>query len=608
MVNSAKPEFAAAGAGNLVKGQISSFYRSNNDAYGGNVSVTFANESFSANYTGASSQADNYKAGKNFKSSGVTGRVGHTLALDEVGSTAYETTNHTLGFAFKRDNHILEAKFGYQNMPEQLYPNQRMDLLDNEQKRVNLRYLGEFDWGNLESRVYHEAVTHFMDFGADKRYWYGTDSGGPSAQNGTPCSPISATCAAGMPMNSKGKTTGASLKSDIKLNHQDLLRVGVEMQRYELNDWWPASGSGMWPNAFVNINNGERDRTALFGEWEAHVNAQWTSLAGVRYEYIKTNAGDVAGYNNTATSQSSDIANFNAKNHKKTDNNWDATLLSRYVVNPNADFELGFARKVRSPNLYERYTWSSWAMAALMNNTVGDGNGYFGNVDLKSEKAHTVSATLDWHATNRDWAIKATPYFTYVNDYIDAMQWSGNAATGSETRVANNTFTTLRYANQSARLYGLDVSGYMPLAQSSVGQFAVKGLLNYTHGENRATGDNLYNIMPLNGKITLTHNYQAWDNAVEVVMVKDKDRTSDTRNEIQTKGYSLLNLRSSYNWKQARLDLAVENLFDKQYALPLGGAYVGQGTTMMASTMPLGWGTAVPGMGRSVNVGLTLKY
>jgi iron complex outermembrane receptor protein len=608
MVNSAKPEFAVAGAGNLVKGQISSFYRSNNDAYGGNVSATFANESFNANYTGASSQADNYKAGKNFKSSGVTGRVGHTLALDEVGSTAYETTNHTLGFAFKRDNHILEAKFGYQNMPEQLYPNQRMDSLDNEQKRVNLRYLGEFDWGNLESRVYHEAVTHFMDFGADKRYWYGTDSGGPSAQNGTPCSPISATCAAGMPMNSKGKTTGASLKSDIKLNHQDLLRVGVEMQRYDLNDWWPASGSGMWPNAFVNINNGERDRTALFGEWEAHVNAQWTSLAGVRYEYIKTNAGDVAGYNNTATSQSSDIANFNAKNHKKTDNNWDATLLSRYVVNPNADFELGFARKVRSPNLYERYTWSSWAMAALMNNTVGDGNGYFGNVDLKSEKAHTVSATLDWHATNRDWAIKATPYFTYVNDYIDAMQWSGNAATGSETRVANNTFTTLRYANQSARLYGLDVSGYMPLAQSSVGQFAVKGLLNYTHGENRATGDNLYNIMPLNGKITLTHNYQAWDNAVEVVMVKDKDRTSDTRNEIQTKGYSLLNLRSSYNWKQARLDLAVENLFDKQYALPLGGAYVGQGTTMMASTMPLGWGTAVPGMGRSVNVGLTLKY
>ena len=611
MVNSAKPEFAAAGAGNLVKGQISSFYRSNNDAYGGNVSATFANESFSANYTGASSQADNYKAGKNFKSSGVTGRVGHTLALDEVGSTAYETTNHTLGFAFKRDNHILETKFGYQNMPEQLYPNQRMDLLDNEQKRVNFRYLGEFDWGNLESRVYHEAVTHFMDFGADKRYWYGNDSG-----NGTPCSPISATCAAGMPMNSKGKTTGASLKSDIKLNHQDLLRVGVEMQRYELNDWWPASGSGMWTNAFVNINNGERDRTALFGEWEAHVNSQWTSLAGVRYEHVKTNADMVHGYNLASApisgsvgmmNQTRDAANFNNADRNKTDNNLDATLLGRYKANANADIEMGFARKVRSPNLYERYTWSTASMMAIMNNTVGDGNGYLGDVNLKSEKAHTVSATLDWHAANRDWAFKATPYFTYVNDYIDAVQWNGSSNAVSTTQT-NDAYTTLRYVNQSARLYGLDVSGYMPLAQSSVGQFAVKGLLNYTHGENRATGDNLYNIMPLNGKITLTHNYQAWDNAVELVMVKDKDRTSDTRNEIQTKGYSLLNLRSSYNWKQARLDLAVENLFDTQYALPLGGAYVGQGATMMASTMPIGWGTAVPGMGRSVNVGLTLKY
>jgi iron complex outermembrane receptor protein len=612
MVNSAKPEFAAAGAGNLVKGQISSFYRSNNDAYGGNVSATFANESFSANYTGASSQADNYKAGKNFKSSGVTGRVGHTLALDEVGSTAYETTNHTLGFAFKRDNHILETKFGYQNMPEQLYPNQRMDLLDNEQKRVNFRYLGEFDWGNLESRVYHEAVTHFMDFGADKRYWYGTDSGGPSAQNGTPCSPISATCAAGMPMNSKGKTTGASLKSDIKLNQQDLLRVGAEMQRYELNDWWTPSGAMMLSNAFLNINNGQRDRAALFAEWEAHLNSQWTTLAGVRYEYVKTNAQDVNGYadvNTMSSFQSRDSAAFNALEHKKTDHNWDATLLSRYVANPNTDFELGFARKVRSPNLYERYTWSTWSMAALMNNTVGDGNGYLGDVNLKSEKAHTVSATLDWHTANRDWALKATPYFTYVNDYIDAVQWNATTNAVRTTSVDNNVYTTLRYVNQSARLYGLDVSGYMPLAQSSVGQFAVKGLLNYTHGENRATGDNLYNIMPLNGKITLTHNYQAWDNAVEVVMVKDKDRTSDARNEIQTKGYSLLNLRSSYSWKQARLDLAVENLFDTQYALPLGGAYLGQGNTMSLNpTSPLGWGTAVPGMGRSVNVGLTLKY
>jgi iron complex outermembrane receptor protein len=235
-----------------------------------------------------------------------------------------------------------------------------------------------------------------------------------------------------------------------------------------------------------------------------------------------------------------------------------------------------------------------------MNNTVGDGNGYLGDVNLKSEKAYTVSTTLDWHATNRDWELKATPYYTHVTDYIDAVQLT----------PTTNAFTSLRYTNQSARLYGLDVTGHMPLAQTGAGLFALKGLLNYTNGENRATGDDLYNIMPLNGKLTLTHNYQDWDNALEVQMVKAKDHTSDARNEIKTAGYSLVNLRSSYNWKQARLDFGVENLFDKHYYLPLGGAYVGQGTTM--TTTPTGsvplWGTAVPGMGRSVNVGLTLKY
>jgi iron complex outermembrane receptor protein len=615
MVNSAKPEFAAAGAGNLVKGQIGTFYRSNNNAQGGNISATFATESFNASYSGSTSKADNYEAGKNFKTSTVTGRVGHTLALDEVGSTAYEASNQTLGLAFKSGNHLVEAKFGYQNMPEQLYPNQRMDLLDNEQKRINLRYLGEFDWGALEARAYNETVDHYMDFGTDKRYWYGTASGGSSAQNGIPCtSPVFGTgltaCAAGMPMYTQGKTTGASIKGDIKLSQQDLLRVGAELQRYGLDDWWTASGAGMGPNTFLNINNGERDRNALFAEWESHLTQQWTTLAGVRYENVKTNADMVHGYGGDMN-QTRDALSFNNSDRSKTDNNWDVTALGRYTANANTDIEFGFARKVRSPNLYERYTWSTAPMMALMNNTVGDGNGYFGNVDLKPEKAHTVSTTLDWHAADRDWELKATPYFTYVTDYIDAVQWTA-ASNLATTPLLTNRFTTLRYTNQSARLYGLDVSGHMPLAQTSAGLFALKGLLNYTNGENRDTGDDLYNIMPLNSKLTLTHNYQAWDNALEVVMVKAKDHTSDARNEIKTAGYSLVNLRSSYNWKQARLDFGVENFFDKHYYLPLGGAYVGQGTTMTTALVPTGsvplWGTAVPGMGRSVNVGLTLKY
>ncbi|WP_306605138.1 TonB-dependent receptor [Azonexus sp.] len=608
------PEFAAPGQGRLVKGEIGAFYRSNNDARGANASATMATENISLTYTGAYSEADNYTAGKNFKNYTATGRAGHSLGRDEVGSTAYQTANHTLGLAVKNANHLFEVKLGYQDMPEQLYPNQRMDLLDNEQKRINLRWLGEYDWGKLEARAYHETVDHFMDFGRDKRYWYGAASGGGAAIDPTTCGAMSATCAQGMPMITESRTTGASLKADIKLGNNDLLRIGSELQRYHLNDWWPASGSGMWPGTFVNINDGERDRKALFAEWEAHRGSQWTTLLGLRYERVTMDAGNVAGYNPAGGgNQARDANAFNATNRSRSDNNWDLSALARYTASAGLDIEFGFARKTRSPSLYEAFPWSTWQMAALMNNFVGDGNGYVGNPDLKPEKAHKLSATFDWHDAERTHQFKLTPFYTHVTDYIDAMQWDGTT-NSARSVLLRDQFTVLRYANHSARLYGIDVSGQMPLARTAAGELGLKGLLNYTRGKNRETGDDLYNIMPLNAKLTLTQQTGAWDNALEIVGVAPKRKVSEARNEMKTSGYSLVNLRASHSWKQVRLDFGIENLFDRYYEMPLGGAYLGQGTTMMATAnnMPMGvvplWGAPVPGMGRSLYAGINVKF
>ncbi|MDP2881949.1 MAG: TonB-dependent receptor [Azonexus sp.] len=616
------PEFAAPGQGLLAKGEIGSFYRSNNNALGGNVGATLATESFSVSYTGAHSQADNYKAGGNFKTTTATGRPGHTLALDKVGSTAYESQTHTLGFALRGGNHLVEAKFGYQDVPKQLYPNQRMDMLGNEQKRANLRYLGQFDWGMLEARAYYEDVEHFMDFGADKRFWYGSNSG--TGATGTACTPIrftgdpSGTCAAGMPMYSTSKTTGLNLKAEIDIGANSILRLGTLYQHYTLNDWWGASGGGMGPNTFQNINNGKRDRLGVFGEWDKQLAPQWMAQMGMRYERVSSDSGMVHGYDQAiapitgtggSMNQTRDAVAFNTSERSKSDNNVDLTTLARYTPSNMLDIEFGVARKVRSPNLYERYTWSSAAMMAAMNNFVGDGNGYIGDVNLKSEKAYTASATFDLHAADRHWEVKATPFLTHVDDYINAVQWSGATNTASAAN-ATNQFVVLKYVNQSARLYGLDLSGRMPLAKSAFGDFKLTGLLNYTRGENRDTGGNLYNIMPLNAKLALTHQFGGWNNAIEVIGVSGKHKTSQVRNEIETSGYSLTNLRASYTWNKVRVDFGVENLFDKFYYLPLGGAYTGQGRTMSLNPTDgtMSWGTAVPGMGRSFYAGLNLKF
>lgn len=598
MAESRAPEFAEPGQAAITRGEVGTFYRSNNKASGANLSATYATDKFNISYNGANSKADNTIAGGDFKTTTATGRTDHTLPLNEVGSTAYETRNQTLGLAFKNDNHLFEAKFGQQAMPFQLYPNQRMDMLKNDQSTVNLRYTGQFEWGSLEARAYHENVDHYMDFGADKQLVYGGLSG--------------------MPMNTAGRTTGVSVKADISLSPQDLLRVGGEVQQYQLNDWWPAvvGSMGMGPNTFQNITNGERDRSAVFGEWEKRLNPQWLTLLGLRLEQVSTNADPVHGYNlatsPTATpaatgmmNQTRDATSFNNAQRSQTDNNFDLTALARYTANVNYDIEFGLAHKVRSPNLYERYTWSTAGMMAVMNNFVGDGNGYIGDVNLKPEKANTLSATFDWHADDNHWGIKATPYYTQVQDYIDAVQW--NATTNAPaTTVVTNKFGVLKYVNQSARLAGIDLSGHMPLAKTSLGDFGLKGLLNYTRGTNETTGDDLYNVMPLNAKLAVTQQIGGWDNSAELVMVQAKEDVSDVRNEIKTPGYSLVNLRGSYSWKTVRVDFGVENLFDKFYYLPTGGAYTGQGTTM--SINGIAPGVAVPGMGRSIYVGVNVKF
>jgi len=600
LLESSAPVFAAPGQAPLLTGHLSSFYRSNNKARGGDYSATFATDIFSATYNGSVVHADNYTAGGNFKPAGpaAVDKPGNILDGDEVGSSSYKAENHNLAFALKQDNHLFEGKFGYQHIPEQGFPNQRMDIISNTEWRQNLRYLGQFGWGSLEARAYHETVRHDMDFGDDKQFQYGI--------------------APGMPMNSDSRNLGGVLKANIDVTKDHTVRLGGEYQYYRLHDWWPSSPhtlppgvmmGGMAPNTFQNIDDGTRERKAVFAEWETRLHPQWLTLLGARYERVEMDADDVHGYNDTMYGFAADV--FNARNHDRNDNNWDLTALARFTPTAMLSLEFGYAHKMRSPNLYERYTWSTNGMAMVMNNFKGDGNGYVGNLDLDPEKAHTISGTVDVHAVDRRWEFKVTPYYTHVTDYIDAkrcLQSGMNAICGVPvSNTPTNKFVLLQYVNQTARLWGVDVSTHMPLAKiDGVGEFNLAGLFNYTNGQNTTTDDDLYNIMPLSGKLALTHKLGGFDSTVEMVMAKGKHGVSNVRNEIKTSGYILANLRTGYNWKSMRLDFGIDNLFDKFYSLPLGGAYTGQGSTMGLNSIP--WGTAVPGMGRSYNTRLTYRF
>ena len=607
LVEAADPEFANAGEGVLQKGEIGTFYRSNGNAYGANLGATIASEKLSLSYQASTAKADDYKAGDDFKPAGPAAAGRDWLDGDEVGSTMYKSTNQSLSLGMRQDNHLLELKVGVQDIPYQGYPNQRMDMTGNDSTQVNLRYEGQMDWGVLEARAYHENTRHKMQFYDDKLFWYGSNTGVPTA-DGEPCVPSGGMtgCAAGMPMDTEGKNTGAVVKGEILVSERDLFRVGGELQQYRLDDWWDPSGKGMWPDTFWNINNGERDRIALFGEWEAQWTSQWLTQFGVRGERVSMNTGEVQGYNPTYLAEATA---FNAADREKTDNNIDLTLLARFTQDETRTIEFGYARKTRSPNLYERYTWSTGGMAMRMINWAGDGNGYVGNLDLDPEIAHTLSATFDWHdAAQEQWGLALTPYYTYVDDYIDAARCSSaNSNCGAANQTATDAFVYLQFVNQSAQLYGMDVSGHFSLAENTrYGSFTATGLLNYVRGKNETTDDNLYNIMPLNARLAVVQSMGSWTNTVEVEVVDAKTEVSQVRNEVETAGYGLLHLRSSYEWKQVRFDIGIENLFDRFYNHPLDGAYLGQGKTMSGTDVP--WGIPVPGMGRSIYAGVNLKF
>ena len=602
LVDSPSPEFALPGEGLLRQGEIGAFYRSNGNAFGGNVGANVAGENFSLSYRGSAATADNYRAGENFKPAGPAAAGRGSLDADEVGSTMYETYNHSLSMAMNRDNHFAELQLGLQSIPEQGWPNQRMDMVGNDSKLANLRYEGDYDWGQLEARAYYERTRHEMQFGDDKLLWYGAN---PSL-DGIPCTPSGGMtgCAEGMPMDTKGKNIGLTLKLEKDLTAQSLLRLGAESQFYRLDDWWEASGKSMWPDTFDNINDGERNRLALFSEWEAQWSPQWKTLLGARAEQVKMDTGEVQGYNATYAAES---AAFNAADRSETDYNLDVTALTRFSPSSRYSVEFGFARKTRSPNLYERYVWSTGGMAMRMINFAGDGNGYVGNLDLEPENAHTLSAALELQdGVKGQWHIKLAPYYTYVDDYIDAARCSSaNSNCGAANQTATGAFVYLQFINQSAEIYGADLSADTRLAEkTAVGDLSIKSLVSYTRGKNDTTRDNLYNIMPLNAKLAMMQSKSSWTNTLELELVGAKTHVSEVRNELETSGYGLVHLRSQYQWDQASIDFGIENLLDRFYNHPLGGAYTGQGKTM--SGTDVAWGTPVPGMGRSIYVGF--KY
>lgn len=566
IVESPPPHFAAAGQGVHTAGSVTGFYRSNGDVVGTSGRAHAATENMSIDYSGAWVRSDNYDDGHG----------------DEVRSSEYESQNHDVRVAIKNGGDLFIVQGGLQFIPNQGYVNQRMDLVDNKAWFLNTQYVGKFGWGKLDAKAFYQHVDHEMNFLADKKY--------------------SRTPPRNMPMRTDAEDIGYSIKAEIPVGDRDIFRVGNELHYNNLDDWWPPTMtmvSMMGPETYHTVNDGRRTRLGTFIEWERQWDRAWSTLLGVRNDMVWMNTGNVKGYNSATSGMgavyATDAAAFNARDHQRTDTNFDVTALARFEPDAWSIFELGYAMKTRSPNFYERYAWSRppAQMAMNMITWFGDGNGYTGNLDLDPERAHTVSLTMGWHSPDKAWDLKVTPYYTYVQDYIGVRK-IGDQMGGQ--------FVNLQFDNHDAELYGINIAGAMPLVrQSDYGSFTLTGTAAYVHGENVDNDVPLYQLMPFNSRLSLIHKLGGWTSAIELDLVAGKHNVDTVRKELETSAYALVNLRTSYEWERWRIDFAVENLFDTYYENPLGGINLEE----VMRGLPK---DNVAGYGRSINVGATMKF
>ncbi|MBA15520.1 MAG: TonB-dependent receptor [Sphingomonas sp.] len=565
-VSTADPKFAGPDA-TLVTGRIAAFYRSNGDAFGGAANVTVATDSLSLTYDGSYTQSENYDGGGN---AGV------------VRSTEYAKTDHSLTLGAVTGAGLFTLRGGIQRAPYEGFPNQHMDMTDNQSWFLNGRYQGYFGWGDVDFTAHYRDTDHEMNFLEDK---------GGIADGG-------------MPMLGEGHTAGYRLAVSIPVSSRDTVRFGSEFHHQWLNEWWPpvAGSMMMGPNSFININGAKRDRLGSYAEWEAQWSDAVRTTIGVRNDQVWMNTGDVAPYG-TGMMQMADVAAaaaFNAADRDRHDSNWSGSALLNWDAAKGVAFELGYAHKVRSPNLYERYSWGRGAMASQMIGWFGDGNGYVGNLNLTPESADTVSAAATFSGGgDTPWSLRFSPYFTHVDDYIDVVK----IADLTDMMGMPSGFVQLQFTNGEARFYGLDVSGAIELMRNDTGgHLRVEAAASWLQGDNLADDAPLYHQMPFNASLGLHYRSgTGFDGHVEIEGVADKTRVDATRNEPETDGYVLANIGAGYTVSGFRLGVDVSNLFDREYALPLGGVSLGD-------RIATGVLRPVPGRGRSFNVSLSKSF
>lgn len=260
----------------------------------------------------------------------------------------------------------------------------------------------------------------------------------------------------------------------------------------------------------------------------------WSLGLGLRYDRFRQEADEDLVFTSAVTDD-----------NRKVDHLLGGHISLKYYLSDEAMLFTGVGRSNRTPTSSERYI---------------QGNpGFFGNPNLKP----TSNAEFDAGFTYERGGVKfqAKGFYSDLKDYI----YQENSFAGYKS-----------YTNIDAHIWGGDIKASVDVSE----KFSLEGGLAYQKGVKDSFPDNnndddLGQMAPLKGKLAL--NYMS-DKAM-----REQDRSffgtiewvhSSASRDIDTdagekplEAWDIMNLRMGYRFKSYRVNVGMDNVFDREYTV-----------------------------------------
>jgi iron complex outermembrane receptor protein len=420
---------------------------------------------------------------------------------------AFEINTYWTKLGFKPiKNHSVEFSYTRQDARHVLYPYLMMDAIRDTTDRFNMNYQIDGISDTLKSLKFHLYYTR-IDHPMDTRF------------------------RTSMPMrtDAKSKTYGGRLEANL-----GDLTLGFEA--YKRN--WEAVNYGM-TTQYV-IPDVDTENFGIYGEYKKNLSDRLRLVAGLRLDTTKTKAD-------------SSKANTNLYNEfkgttstSKTDTYPSGNIQLFYELQKGTELFVGLGHSVRVPDAQERYF------------ARGTAPRWVGNPELKPSKNTELDLGIK-HSTDRT-LIKATAFYSYVQDYITVHKQESSVTSGTYARS---------YENVDAQFFGGEVDLRLSLTQ----ELFLFGGMSYVQGrketkpglQKNINSSRVAEIPPLKTRLALRYDRGMYFGEVETILSATQNRVDTDLNEQKTSGYGVVNIKVGGNFKGFTLTAGIDNVFDKKY-------------------------------------------